>query len=189
MTVNETEGGLLPEARRALAQARRVLDELVAKQDTPQSYRDHLPYVLDRLDNVWRTIDAESKGARTPAFGAWWAEQRDNTDRRAIKELRNGELKRNVPSAGHAQVFKMPGTIRVNEDGSVQVLRDDGSPVPVGPDGTLEVQPAVYTTTRWTFSVPGIEGREVQPTLETLYRRLAETTLPTAERLLSNEPP
>ncbi len=49
--------------------------------------------------------------------------------------------------------------------------------------------PPVYTTTRWTFSVPGIEGREVQPTLETLYRRLAETTLPTAERLLSNEPP
>jgi hypothetical protein len=109
VTVDENEDGPLPEACRALAQARRVLDELVAKQDMPQAYRDHLPYVLDRLDNVWRTIDAESRGARTSAFGTWWADQRENTDRRAIKELRNGELKRTLRARNRLRCSRCRG--------------------------------------------------------------------------------
>ena len=46
----------LPRSRAALEQARRVLDQLYASEESVRDYRDKMPYVLDRLDNVWRTI-------------------------------------------------------------------------------------------------------------------------------------
>ena len=42
----------LPRSRAALEQARRVLDQLYASEESVRDYRDKMPYVLDRLDNV-----------------------------------------------------------------------------------------------------------------------------------------
>jgi hypothetical protein len=46
----------LPQSRRALEQACRVLDELNDHRDVVRSYQDHMPFALDRLlKHVLRT--------------------------------------------------------------------------------------------------------------------------------------
>jgi hypothetical protein len=50
-----------------------MLDDLAHCSNNPVAFRDRIPYVLDLLAGVTRTIHAESSGHRTPEFAAWWA--------------------------------------------------------------------------------------------------------------------
>jgi hypothetical protein len=171
----------LPESREALEQARRILDQLPDKEGSIEQYRDLVPYALDRLDNVWRTIKDESKGRRTHCFGTWWAEEHTRT-RDAVKALRNAELKRGMKSTRKRSRFAIPGFVQVHEDGTITVHREDGSEIESGPEGVRVT--ATEIESRWDFNVPGLEDRPVQEVLETVYTVLAERVLPTAERLL-----
>src|SRR5665648_420646 len=113
-----TANVILPISRKALAQARRVLDALPSKAMSLEAYRDHVPWALDRLLNVWRTIDNESSGRRTHAFGAWWAEQRGgNHD--SVRRLRNIEVKENAQTTRGTQLFRASHTIHVHKDGRI----------------------------------------------------------------------
>lgn len=82
----------LSRSRAALARAGRMLDDLSQHSHDSVAFRDRIPYVLDLLAGVTRTIDAESRGSRTPAFGLWWASF-DRSAQAAIQEMRNAELK------------------------------------------------------------------------------------------------
>jgi len=180
---------ILPLARRALAQSRRVLDRLQEDEASAERYRDYLPWVLDRLDNVWRTIDSESSGRRTPEFGRWWALQTTG-NRHAIKVLRNAEVKRNEQSTRQSRIYQSRSSLEIREDGSWAThgpdgselaTRADGSPVPLIVDELVEVT--------WTFALPGVDDRPVQQVLETVYERLSLETVPTAEQMLTVGPP
>ena len=171
---------LLPKSRAALEQARRVLDQLPTKERSVQDYRDHIRYVLDRLDNVWRTIDAESKGRRTPEFGEWWAAQTTET-RSAIKWLRTAEVKEGAVSTRKRSRLAVEGFMRVHEDGSMTFHREDGSEIEAGPQGIGVT--AKETESLWDFAVPGLEERRVQDVLETVYSN-PDRVLTKAERLL-----
>jgi hypothetical protein len=111
----------LPRSRKALEQARRVLDELPSKAASPTGYRDHVPWALDRLENVWRTINEESRGRRTAEFGTWWAGELSG-NRAAINQLRNAEVKRGEQTTRRTMVFKAVNQIRVDEDGRITVV-------------------------------------------------------------------
>jgi hypothetical protein len=117
----------------------------------------------------------------TPEFGEWWAAQHTRT-RDAIRKLRNAELKRGVQLTRRKSRFRFPGFIRVHEDGTVTVHREDGSEIESGPRG-VEVA-ATETESRWDFHVQGLEERPVQEVLDTVYKTLDAHVLPTAERLL-----
>jgi hypothetical protein len=158
-----------------LAQAQRMLDLLPTNEQSVQEYRDFIPYVLDRLDNVWRTIDSESKGKRTPAFASWWREQY-TPSRQMLKALRNAELKQGVQSTRKRSRFRGLGHIRIREDGRVTVHGEDGSEV--------RELTAVEVESKWDFNVLGLEDRPVQEVLEEVVSRLDAEVVPTAERLL-----
>jgi hypothetical protein len=171
----------LPKSRAALARARRILNQLPDKEGSVEEYRDLIPYALELLDNVWRTIDAESRGRRTEQFGRWWADQNTST-RDAIKRLRNYELKRNVQLTRKRSRFKSPGFVQIHEDRTITFHNEDGSEFDSGLEGVDII--ATETESRWDFEVPGLEDRPVQEVLETVHTTLAERVLPTAERLL-----
>jgi hypothetical protein len=79
-------------SREALARAERMLDDLSRHSHDSVAFRDRLPYVLDLMAGVTRTIHSESSGSRTPAFGSWWASV-DRSRQTDIQEMRNAELK------------------------------------------------------------------------------------------------
>jgi hypothetical protein len=181
---DEVGDAALPRSRAALDQTRRLLDQLPQHESSPQDFRDSIGWLLDRLDNVWRTIDSESKGRRSHAFGEWWAGQKSG-NRHAIKALRNAEVKQGQQTTRGELTFRMPGLIRVNDDGTVTLLDEDGNEVSRAPVGSLvPAAPAVLHSSRWVFAVPNLEDRTVLENLEIVYRRLADEVLPTAERLL-----
>lgn len=181
------ENAPLPRARRALAQARRQLDDLEQAREDIEKYRDLLPYVLDRLLNVWRVIDTESRGRRPQAFSTWWLNQKDG-NRSSVARLRNQELKANQQSAKQEKFFRGENSIRVLENGKVEAVRPDGTIAPLLPDGTVNAGEMVWQKTRWEFIVPGLEGREAREVLELVYMKLKTEVLPEAERLVSKLP-
>jgi hypothetical protein len=69
-----------------------MLDDLARHSADVGALRDRLPYVLDLLSGVTRSIHAESRGRRTPRFTAWWNSV-DRSAQQAIQEMRNAELK------------------------------------------------------------------------------------------------
>ena len=140
------ENAPLPRARRALAQARRQLDDLEQAREDIEKYRDLLPYVLDRLLNVWRVIDTESRGRRPQAFSTWWLNQKDG-NRSSVARLRNQELKANQQSAKQEKFFRGENSIRVLENGKVEAVRPDGTISPLLPDGTVDAGEMVWQKT------------------------------------------
>jgi hypothetical protein len=176
---------ILPLARTALEQAQRVIRQLPHKESSREDYRDHVPYALDRLDNVWRMIDKDSRGKRTRTFASWWQEERNHPNRNAVKILRNVELKDNHQTTKAEMLFKGQHTLHVDEHSRMTMLREDAAEVPRRPDGGLDGGDMILQEVRWEFAVPDLEGESVQAILETVYTDLAERVLPTAERLLS----
>jgi hypothetical protein len=173
----------LPKSRVALQQVRRVLDDLAKRELSREGYSDQVPYALDRLDNVWRTIHEESEGWRTHEFGAWWKQQNTRT-RESVRVLRNHALKSGITYTRVTMTAPIPGFIRVNEDKSITILDEDGSEVPQQSSDYLVAPPARVTEAHWEYTAPGLEGRSVQGVLETVYTVLADQVLPEAERLL-----
>lgn len=51
-----------------------MLDDLARHAPDPVALRDRLPYVLDLLLSVTRTINDERRGQQTPEFANWWAD-------------------------------------------------------------------------------------------------------------------
>src|SRR6185312_15162672 len=110
---------------------------------------DQIGWVLDRLDNVWRSIDDESRGKRSEAFVQWWS-QGWTGNRQAINKLRNAEVKKNLTQTTAAGRFRSADSIRVHKDGRVTLIREDGTEVGPGPDGVLRSTADLHTM-RWTF--------------------------------------
>jgi hypothetical protein len=69
-----------------------MLTDLARHSHDTTDLRDRLPYVLDLLAGVSRTVDTESRGHRRPAFAAWWGGV-DRSAQQTIHEMRNAELK------------------------------------------------------------------------------------------------
>jgi hypothetical protein len=81
-----------------------MLDDLARHSADFDALRDRLLYVLDLVSGVTRSIGAESKGRRTPAFSAW-RKTVDRSAQQAINEMRNAELKELVTrTAAHIEV-------------------------------------------------------------------------------------
>jgi hypothetical protein len=70
--VRHSERDGVDENTRALAWAQRMLHDLAGHGADSVDFRDRIPYVLDLLAGVTRTLDAESRGDRTARFSAWW---------------------------------------------------------------------------------------------------------------------
>jgi hypothetical protein len=142
-----------------------MLDDLGRYSADLDALRDRLPYVLDLLSGVTRSIDAESKGRRTPAFSAWWKTV-DRSAQQAIKEMRNAELKELVTlTAAHIDV-------------EINVRAADYPGRNVADGDTL-------TTISWVFDGGSLHG---QPVFETLrdYLRHVSGLIEEAERRLGS---
>jgi hypothetical protein len=135
----------LPRSREALARAERMLDELVGYALESVAFRDRIPYVLDLLDGVTRTIHSESRGHRSPEFVAWWSTV-DRSAQQSIHEMRNAELKDFEPrTAAHYEVFigeppaDYPDLPAINNGDSVTRVRWEFH------EGTLHTKPVLET--------------------------------------------
>jgi hypothetical protein len=154
VSTTDTPDFLTPTSIQALA--RYSLDSV--------AFRDRIPYVLDLLAGVTRSIDDESKGRRTPEFGMWWT-QVDQTARQSIQEMRNAELKQMVSrtvqhydTVMNAQAADYPNLVVNNGD--------------------------TVTTVVWTFNEGELHGRPVLDTLQDYLRHVGDLVVE-AERRLS----
>jgi hypothetical protein len=114
---------------------------------------------------VTRSVDAETKGSRTPAFSAWWKTV-DRPAQQAINEMRNTELKELVTrTAAHIEV-------------EINVRAADYPGRNVADGDTL-------TTIRWVFDGGSLHG---QPVFETLrdYLRHATGLVEEAQRRMGS---
>jgi hypothetical protein len=153
----------LPKSREALARAERMLDDLARHTLDSVAFRDRIPYVLDLLAGVTRTIHAESSGHRTPEFGTWWASV-DRSAQQSIQEMRNAELKELISrTAAHFDTH-----INVSAADFPDLRVNDGDTV---------------TRVTWAFNGGALHGK---PVLDTLRDYLQEVTavLEEAERRL-----
>lgn len=156
----------LAQSRAALAQARRVSAELLSESNSIERFRDLAPYAFDRLDNVWRTIDSESRGRRTQEFGSWWKGEREHDHRRFVKLVRNQELKENLMLT--RTVARYGGSFEVTQPGLQSYDL-----------GAME-----HIDTEWYFNVQGVAEQSANEVLTILLDDLESRVLPTAERLL-----
>lgn len=179
--------GPLPLSGLALAQARRVVADLMTKVSSVDDFRDAVPYALDRIDNVWRTINTESRGSRTRAFASWWASEESHPNRVAVRRLRNLELKENRLTTRAEDVYKGENLLVVRADGTRDAQRPDGSMLPLDSDGTVNLGEASFESTEWSFIFRGIDDRPIQDILDTLLHDLETRVLPAAERLLQDD--
>jgi hypothetical protein len=97
-----------------------MLDDLARHSADLDALRDRLPYVLDLLSGVTRSIDAENKGRRTPAFSAWWKTV-DRSAQQAINEMRNAELKELVTGTRYCRKATASDHAALALDGDVEV--------------------------------------------------------------------
>ena len=142
-----------------------MLDELAGYALESIAFRDRIPYVLDLLDGVARTIHSESRDHRTAEFTAWW-DTVDRSAQQSIHEMRNAELKGLVTrTAAHYEVY-------------VGVSAADYPDVPTINDGD--------TVTRVTWEFHG-GALHAKPVLETLrgYLKHAAELVDEAERKLA----
>jgi hypothetical protein len=93
-----------------------MLDDLQGHTLSSIAFHDRIPYVLDLLAGVTRTIDDESRGHRTAQFSSWWMEV-DRSIQKSIQDMRNAELKKLIPlttprleSLTNVSVADYPGT-------------------------------------------------------------------------------
>ena len=130
-----------------------MLGDLIRHAHDTVALRDRIPYVLDLLAGVTRSIDVESKGQRTPEFAAWWADV-DRSKQQEIHEMRNAELKRlESRTAAHVEL-------------GINVRAADYPDLRVSDGDTV-------TRINWAFKGGAFNG---QPVLETLRNYLQEVT-------------
>jgi hypothetical protein len=142
-----------------------MLDDLNRYTLDSVGFRDRIPYVLDLLAGVTRTIHSESSGYRTPEFAAWWASV-DRSAQRVIQAMRNVELKELVShTAAHYET-------------EINVFAADYPDLRVNDGDTV-------TRVTWTFQGGAHHGK---PVLETLggYRDYVAGLVEEAERKLAS---
>jgi hypothetical protein len=142
-----------------------MLDNLERQSHDTTDFRDRLPYVLDLLAGVTRTIDTESRGQRTPAFAAWWRGV-DRSVQQTIQEMRNAELKElESRTSAHIEV-----QIGVNASNYPDLRANDSGSV---------------TGISWVFNGGALDG---QPVLQILrdYLQQVAALLEEAERRLAS---
>jgi hypothetical protein len=140
-----------------------MLDDLERHSHNPVAFRDRIPYVLDLLAGVTRTIHAESSGHRTPEFADWWGAV-DRSAQQSIHEMRNAELKE-LRSLTKAQIHTVTG---VSAADYPDLRVNDGDTV---------------TRVTWVFNGGALHG---QPVLKTLrdYLQQVSKLVGEAERKL-----
>lgn len=154
----------LPRSREALERARRMLDDLARHSANTIAFRDRIPYVLDLLAGVTRTISRESSGHRTQAFADWWSTA-DRSSQQAMEEMRHAELK-GLESRTAASI-----NVEIN------VRAADH------PDRNLN-DGDTLTTIDWLFKGGTFDDKPVLPTLHD-YLRQVGNLVDEAERKLS----
>ncbi|WP_433498130.1 hypothetical protein ACQP1K_24995 [Sphaerimonospora sp. CA-214678] len=157
-------------AHESLARGERMLNDLKIYIQDEVAFRDRLPYVLDLLAGVTRSIADESKGQRSNKFSAWW-NGIDRSIQKEITELRHAELKR-IESRTEA---------RVNVDLVTPI------PQPEPTRMTVEALAAnvihIQVSLEWRFKGGAFDEKPVIDTLEA-YWRTARDILAKAEKLL-----
>jgi hypothetical protein len=143
-----------------------MLDDLVRHAHDTVALRDRIPYVLDLMDGVTRTINAESKGCRTPEFVTWWATV-DRSAQQVIHEMRVAELKElRSRTASHVEV-----EVNVRAIDYSDLLVSDGDTV---------------TRISWVFDGGAFHGQPVFGTLRD-YLQKATELLEEAKRKLATK--
>jgi uncharacterized protein YukE len=142
-----------------------MLDDLARHAANTGALRDRLPYVLDLLSGVTRTIEAERKGHRTPAFSSWWKSV-DRSAQQAIHEMRNAELKE--------LVTRTVADIHVE----INVRAADYPGRNVADGDTL-------TTISWVFDGGKLHGQPVFETLRSYLRHVSDLVEEAERRLAS----
>jgi hypothetical protein len=168
----------------ALESAEDQLELLRRMRPGFRDYIGQLPFVLERLENVWRSIQ-DIKG-KSPAFAAWWASLNSDSARVALRQARISELKfdRRVTteslymSAGEGGIRFGPITANGTDAEGVEHtvgIRHIGS-------AGEAVEVAL------TFTVGAWAGCEVLPTLENMLQRLKHDIVPTAQEFARQQP-
>ncbi|MDQ6880222.1 MAG: hypothetical protein M3082_21465 [Candidatus Dormibacteraeota bacterium] len=84
----------LPRSRKALAQARRGHDEMVAAWDSDDDFDYRFVICMALLMRVGTTIEDEVRGHKSSDFSAWWERTADAQPLfRYLRDVRNDELK------------------------------------------------------------------------------------------------
>ncbi len=163
----------LPKATLGLQRARRMFDDLKKYEYDRTGFLDRLPYVLDLLWGVTRTINKESKGKRTIAFSTWWTTLSVQLQAE-IERLRHAELK-----ALESQTGRLIDVVIYDASGvSDSVGRYEGRPV--NPDDTA-------VTITWVFSGGPLDQQPLLPVLEQYLNNLG-SILADAESRLAQAP-
>jgi hypothetical protein len=84
----------LERTRRAMVQAERALADLEVVADDSDRFRDEFVPCIGMIQRVGSVLDEESRGHRTPAFGAFWQQTGADPLFRSMADIRNAEFKR-----------------------------------------------------------------------------------------------
>jgi hypothetical protein len=166
----------------ALADAKFQMNQLAQMRPGFQDFNLLLPFVLDRLANVCRSINEETKGRRSADFSSWWDQLKNDPDLTTLTGARNDELKASTRTTSGTIDLHIPGgpTWHI-ESVEVTVTAHDGTTQTVSPRYTTESSENAVETL--TFTVGAWAGREVMSVLEEMLDRLDSDVVPTAERL------
>lgn len=154
-----------------------MLDDLNQHAKDEVAFQDRLPYVLDLLLGVTRSINEESRGHRTSQFSNWWRAA-DRSVRDAIQDLRNAELKRVESRAKQKIVVEMRGYggRPARSSALVEGVRME--------DVSLTAsQVSIEVSTEWRFTGGDLNDRPVLPTLVRYWNDVG-AVLAQAEQLL-----
>ncbi|GLX09427.1 hypothetical protein [Microbispora sp. NBRC 16548] len=160
----------LPRAHESLARGGRMLDDLKIHTQDEVAFRDRLPYVLDLLAGVTRSIDDESKGQRSNKFSAWW-NGIDRSMQKEITELRHSELKR----------IESRTEVRVNVD--LATPTPPSEPIKTTVEELTANAIHIHVSLEWRFKGGAFDDKQVIDTLQA-YWCTARDILAKAEELL-----
>ena len=147
-----------------LARAERMFADMVGgHQSNEEALLDRLPYVLDLLAGVTRTIDRESKGQRTDAFAAWWSSV-DRSLGKSLTDIRNSELK------------ALESRSRLSQTTALSVKATDYPRMRVADGDTV-------TIITWQFVNGPLNGESVIPVLKGYLDTLGEVLRDAEEKL------
>ncbi|MDA3806220.1 hypothetical protein PED38_15580 [Clavibacter sp. CT19] len=166
----------------ALADAKFQMNQLAQMRPNLKDFNLLLPYVLDRLANVCRSINEETKGHRSADFSSWWDPLKDDPDLTTLTRARNDELKASTRTTTGTVELRVPGGPSwFIESVEATVTTADGTTQTVGTRYTIEApENAVISV---TFTVGAWAGREVMSVLQEVLARLELDIVPTAVRL------
>ncbi|MFC8095339.1 hypothetical protein [Streptomyces sp. NPDC057301] len=192
----------LERSRRALklAEQHLVLLEEVAQATDADLFGNVLACSLPMIRNIGPVLDAESQGARTAAFGMWWANTRDDKRHQCIAELRNAVFKGMEEdrvqvaeaevrvTAPEEKVTAYNPTVVTTETTRVEVkhIREgqvvDEQVITMTVPANVEDGPTVRR--KWVIVGGDCDGQDLLGALRNYVEWMRDEILPEAERLL-----